>query len=113
MGSGPRLRCRAEAAKLEAHRHYIDIQIPLGGSEGYGWRPTQELTQSVAGYQAERDVEFFHDPASAHIHVRPGEFLILFPEDAHAPLIGNEAEIKKLVFKIAVNPSSTDCKEHS
>ena len=40
----------AEAAKLEAHRHYIDIQIPLGGSEGYGWRPTQELTQSVAGY---------------------------------------------------------------
>ena len=103
----------AEAAKLEAHRHYIDIQIPLDGSEGYGWRPTQELTQSVAGYQAERDVEFFHDRPSAHIHVRPGEFLILFPEDAHAPLIGNEAEIKKLVFKIAVNPSSTDCKEHS
>ncbi len=27
------------------------------------------------------------------IHVAPGEFLILFPEDAHAPLIGNEAEI--------------------
>ena len=23
----------AEAAKLEAHRHYIDIQIPLGGSD--------------------------------------------------------------------------------
>ena len=103
----------AEAAKLEAHRHYIDIQIPLSSSEGYGWRPTQELSQSVAGYQPERDVEFFHDRPSAHIHVRPGEFLILFPEDAHAPLIGNETEIKKLVFKIAVNPSSTDCKEHS
>ena len=80
----------------------------------------RERAQAVAPLEdaeavtlAARIYEEAADWASAHIHVRPGEFLILFPEDANAPLIGNEAEIKKLVFKSAVNPSSTDCKEHS
>jgi beta-galactosidase beta subunit len=50
-------------------------------------------------FDAENDFALYNAPASAYINVQPGEFLIVFPEDAHAPIIG-EGKIKKLIAKI-------------
>lgn len=91
-----------EAAKLEAHRRYIDIQLVLEGDEAMGWKPLADCLNPVDEHSAEKDIRFFHDAPASWITVPPGHFCIFFPEDAHAPLVG-EGVIRKVIFKVAVN----------
>lgn len=86
-------------APLEAHRQYIDIQIVISGTESYGVRDTNRCDNSCDGYDAERDIEFFEDKFENLITLHEGDFAIFFPEDAHAPLIG-EGKVKKMILKI-------------
>jgi YhcH/YjgK/YiaL family protein len=74
-----------EAAKLECHRKYIDIQLVLEGVDEMGWKALADCTQPVSDYK--EDIQFFHDAPSTWIAVPPGAFCIFFPEDAHAPLV--------------------------
>jgi len=90
-----------DQAKLEAHRKYIDIQVVLSGTDEMGWKSTPLCRQSEGGYNDEKDVEFFTDAPKAWIKVDPGAFVIFFPEDAHAPLVG-VGLIHKVVVKVAV-----------
>ena len=86
-------------AKLEAHRQYIDIQYVIAGEEEMGWRPTAECTDIETPYSEEKDILFFNDPAKTWTTVPPGSFVIFFPEDAHAPMVGSGI-IHKVVCKI-------------
>lgn len=90
-----------EAAKLECHRRYIDIQLVLEGVDEMGWKALADCTQPVGDYSAEKDIRFFHDTPAAWIATPPGAFCIFFPEDAHAPLV-NSGNIRKAIFKIEV-----------
>lgn len=65
--------------RLEFHKRYIDVQVPLLKEETMGC--TQE--------------------AKEYFKVRPGQFVLFFPEDAHAPVIG-EGRQRKLVGKIRI-----------
>ncbi|MBI5436993.1 MAG: YhcH/YjgK/YiaL family protein [Nitrosomonadales bacterium] len=94
-----------EAAKLECHRKYIDIQLVLEGVDEMGWKALADCTQPVNDYSAEKDIQFFHDAPASWIAVPPGAFCIFFPEDAHAPLVAT-GNIRKAIFKIAVNPAT-------
>ncbi|MBI5437500.1 MAG: YhcH/YjgK/YiaL family protein [Nitrosomonadales bacterium] len=94
-----------EAAQLECHRKYIDIQLVLEGVDEMGWKALADCTQPVSDYSAEKDIRFFHDAPETWIAVPPGAFCIFFPEDAHAPLVSN-GNIRKAIFKIAVNIAS-------
>ena len=89
-----------EAAKLECHRRYIDIQLVLEGVDEMGWKALADCTQPVSDYSAEKDIQFFHDAPASWIATPPGAFCIFFPEDAHAPLVSN-GNIRKAIFKIA------------
>ena len=80
------LRTEAEQA-LEVHRRYIDIHFPLSGSERVGWSPLEALA-------AESSREPFD--------VVPGQFYIMYPEDAHAPIIGS-GTLRKLVAKVRID----------
>ncbi|MDD3789650.1 MAG: YhcH/YjgK/YiaL family protein [Petrimonas sp.] len=91
----------ASEAKLETHRKYIDIQIPVTREETFGWSALANLKDSVKGYDAENDFELFNDTPTAYVSLLPGEFVIFSPEDGHAPLIG-EGETKKIIIKVAV-----------
>lgn len=91
-----------EAARLEAHRRYIDVQIPLSAAETIGWRPTSLCGAVSKAYAAAADIEFFSDPPSSWITVQPGCFLLLFPHDAHAPL-ACAGQVHKAVFKLAMD----------
>jgi len=93
-------RSRSEA-NLEAHRKYIDIQYVITGDEEMGWKPTADCRISHTPYDAEKDIEFFKDQPDSWNDVPPGSFVIFFPQDAHAPLVG-EGEIHKAILKIAV-----------
>ncbi|HEY5315145.1 MAG TPA: YhcH/YjgK/YiaL family protein [Pirellulales bacterium] len=89
------------AARLEAHRRYIDIQCALGGNDLIGWRPLAACSQVADEYIPERDIIFFQERPDSWFTLRPGAFTILFPEDAHAPLAGAGA-VRKAVFKVAL-----------
>jgi YhcH/YjgK/YiaL family protein len=92
---------RREEAKLECHRKYIDIQFVFGGNDQMGWLPTADCRQPQADYDADKDIRFFDDAPAAWVDTPAGSFCIFFPEDAHAPLVSEQA-IRKVVLKVAV-----------
>lgn len=92
------LRPRSQAA-LEVHDEYIDIQVVLGGTEEFGWSPREALTTPRAEFDKSKDIGFYEDVPKTFYTVREGEFCILMPQDAHAPMLG-EGFVKKLIFKV-------------
>ena len=90
-----------EAAKLEVHRRYIDIQATVSGVEVIGWRPIQSCSEP-GDFDTEADVGFFADAPVSWASVPANSFAIFFPEDAHAPLAGS-GPVSKIVIKIAVD----------
>ena len=88
-------------AKLEVHRKYIDIQYLVSGCDDIGWKNHKLCKNSQGDYNPAIDTELFGDISSAWITIGPGDFAILFPQDAHAPGIG-EGEFHKVVVKAAV-----------
>jgi len=100
MVSKPQARKR-EDARLEAHRKYIDIQYLIAGAEEMGWKSRKTCQKLEAEYDPAKDVELFADAPDTYLAIRPGMFVIFFPEDAHAPLIGS-GEVHKIVIKVAL-----------
>lgn len=92
---------RKEAQRLEFHKNYIDIQVPLLQDETMGWTALSDLGEPDIAYNPERDCGFYTQVAKEYFCVKPGQFTIFFPEDAHAPIIG-EGKQRKLVGKIRV-----------
>lgn len=92
---------KAEDAKLEAHRKYIDVQYIVSGEETMGWAPLSDLANSE-GYDEARDLEFFTDKPEAFVRVPAGTFAVFLPTDAHMPGLGDGA-VHKIIVKIAVN----------
>jgi len=88
-----------EASHLEAHRKYIDIQVVLSGTDEMGWKNKATCRVPHGDYEDAKDVEFFADTPDAWVEVVPGAFTIFFPEDAHAPMIG-QGELHKIVVKV-------------
>ncbi len=89
-----------EAQKLEVHRAYLDVHIPLSGEEVVGWSPLADLTQpSDAPFDAVADFALYSVRPSTYFTVRPGQCLVVYPEDAHAPIIG-QGKLRKLIAKV-------------
>ncbi len=88
-----------QAARLEAHRRYIDIQVTIAGTEHIGWRPLTRCRTPDGPFAADRDVGFFADRPDTWVVVPERHFAIFFPDDAHAPL-GGEGPLKKAVIKV-------------
>lgn len=91
-----------EAAQLECHRKYIDIQLVLDGIDEMGWKPLIDCHAPVSDYNAESDIQFFHDSPASWLATPAGAFCIFFPEDTHAPLVSSQ-HIRKAVFKVALD----------
>lgn len=87
--------------RWEAHRRYADIQILLDGREDIRCAPEGEVGPSTP-YDDARDIEFFESARGTRYALMPGDFLILFPGEPHAPdCPGEGAEFsKKLVVKV-------------
>ena len=89
-------------ARLELHRKYIDIQLLLDGpAEVFGWSEKKDCLTPEADFDEAKDVQFFTDTPQCFYSVGEGQFSILFPEDGHAPMLG-EGHVKKCIFKIAL-----------
>ncbi len=88
-----------EEARLETHNEFIDIQIPLSGTEVMGYTPRAELPEEE--YDADKDITFYAGLAADYLAVEPGMFAIFFPQDAHAPGITPDG-VKKVIVKVKV-----------
>jgi YhcH/YjgK/YiaL family protein len=91
----------ASCAKFECHNKNIDIQLCISGLETIGWKPREKCVIPNGDYNAEKDVQFYNDAPDTFFQLTDGQFAIFFPEDVHAPMIG-EGTIKKLVIKVKI-----------
>jgi YhcH/YjgK/YiaL family protein len=89
------------AEKFECHNKNIDIQVCVHGNETIGWKPRGDCKSPKGEYNEEKDVTFFNDAPDMHFALKDGQFVVFFPEDVHAPMIG-EGPIKKLVLKVKI-----------
>jgi YhcH/YjgK/YiaL family protein len=87
----------------EAHRQHIDLQYVVAGAEVIGYAHLGRLTPGV--YEPARDLLPLAGEGD-YFTLGPGDFMILFPEDAHRPRIaaGAPVPVRKVVIKIAVAP---------
>jgi YhcH/YjgK/YiaL family protein len=89
-----------EEQEFEAHREYADIQILLDGEESILWAPREGLRLSKP-YKP--DAEFYSlIPGATDLVLRPGQFCMFMPDDAHAPCITHETQctVRKAVVKV-------------
>ncbi|MBO4992700.1 MAG: YhcH/YjgK/YiaL family protein [Alistipes sp.] len=90
------------AARLELHRKYIDIQLLLSGpNEVFGWSEKKDCLTAETEFDEQKDIQLFTDIPQCFYSVGEGQFSILFPEDGHAPMLG-EGHVKKCIFKVAL-----------
>lgn len=95
---------KAESAcRMEAHKDYLDIQIPLGADETMGWKAQVDCQDVTQEYDEGKDVEFYADKAVAQFTVPAGHFVVFFPSDAHQPGIAPGKEYRKLIVKSKVD----------
>jgi YhcH/YjgK/YiaL family protein len=88
-------------SKFECHNKNIDIQVCIDGLETIGWKPRQSCNNPNGEYNAEKDVLFYNDKPDMFFQLTNMQFVIFFPEDVHAPMIG-DSNIKKVVIKVKI-----------
>lgn len=93
---------RQEDAKLETHEKYIDIQLVVEGADNIGWRLKSACSEVSKKYDPKTDLQLFGDEPASWLPVGAGMFAILFPEDAHMPMIST-GHVRKVVVKVAVD----------
>lgn len=89
----------AEKQVLELHRAYIDVHILLEGKERIGWKAIEDLETEIKPYEEEGDCALYSGVPTTFVDLLPGQFAIVYPEDPHAPVIG-EGKIRKLIAKV-------------
>ena len=96
-------------AKYEAHRKYIDIQYVIRGSELVGVADREycaKMSSDITPYNEDSDIEFFDcDFADEWQSLNAGEFLVLFPNDAHKPSVSPQKTLSNTVKKVVVKVS--------
>ena len=93
-----------EESFFEAHRRYLDIHIMLQGEERVDVNRPEELT--LTQVQEENDFYAYQGESWHSTVLRPGEFLVVFPEDAHRikVQVGEAKTVSKAVFKVCIQP---------
>lgn len=92
-----------DVSKPEYHKKYIDIQLVASGKEMVGYLPKSDLIIDD-GYDEKKDLGFGQGVPD-FINIKPGLFLIFFPDDVHQPcmMVGESKKVKKVVVKVKVD----------
>ena len=89
-------------AKLEIHRRYFDIHVPVDGDEMIGYLYDTEHAND-ADFNVADDYVLFQSPGMSKVVVKKGEFAIFYPNcGAHAPnkTEGAPCKHRKIVVKV-------------
>ena len=93
------LHADSDQQVLELHHDYIDVHILLEGEEMIGWKALEDLQNETKAYSKEEDCALYSDRPTTYVSLLPGQFVIVYPEDPHAPVIGS-GKIRKLIAKV-------------
>ncbi len=88
--------------KLESHKKYIDIQVPIIGEEYMGYTNINNTSVSES-YNEEKDVMFLNGSVDK-VKADNKTFIIFYPQDAHMPALctNSPLKVKKAIFKILI-----------
>ena len=90
---------------LEAHRDFIDVMYMVEGEELIYVKPTDRLRQIDKPYDASIEALLTRPEGDeTAVLLQQGQFLVLFPQDAHCPAnrAGSET-VKKIICKVKVD----------
>ena len=90
-----------DPARFEFHRRFADVQFVAEGEERVLVAPLAE-TRAAAPFDEAADVGFGSAEGGA-VRLRAGEFLVLFPHEAHQPGVAAETgagKVRKIVVKV-------------
>lgn len=96
----------AQTKDFEAHKKFADVQVIMKGTERIDWADLDTCTEMVSEeYSKGGDIAFYKDPEFvSKVILDEGEFMIMFPEDAHKPCVKPTADasqpVTKIVFKV-------------
>lgn len=93
-----------DKASYEAHRKYADIQYMITGIEKIGVCDYTNCS-TIDEYNEEKDIEFLKcNKEESHQVLNEGDFLILYPQDAHQPSLkyDRNQKVKKVVVKVLI-----------
>ncbi len=83
----------------ESHKKYIDIQFILSGTEDMEYADITAVTETEA-YNDEDDAAL-HEGDGIMLTLKPGDFVVFAPMDAHKPGCGT-GNSKKVIIKVPV-----------
>ncbi len=91
----------------EFHLDYLDIQLMLDGEEYID----VDLNQADPEAATLRKTDFYIPEAPDYrnrVHLKPGDFVVLYPKEAHRALcaVGQPRTVKKAVIKVPVSALS-------
>lgn len=91
-------------AKLfETHKKYIDIQYIISGSEKIYIGDPAGMDVAVEFSEA-KDIAF-HDGRGSAVDMAAGDFMIIWPHEAHCPgcdPVSEAVAVRKIIMKVAV-----------
>lgn len=89
---------------FEAHKKYIDLHYMVKGEEIISIANTSSLIQTTS-YELEKDIAFYDGISDGKYLLKPGLFMVCWPNDAHKVGVMNNTptEVQKIVFKIKIN----------
>ena len=93
------------AAQFEAHEKYIDVMYMVEGEEIIYVKPTEALSTITKEYDPAIDALLAKlDSDAAPVRLTAGSFVVLFPQDAHAPACYDTAPqtVKKIIGKVKI-----------
>ncbi len=92
-------------AIAEAHKKYIDVMCMIEGTETIYVKDTEKLSNITSEYTEENEALLADlDDDMTPIRLEAGSFVILFPQDAHAPgcVADNPQKVKKIIGKVLI-----------
>lgn len=85
----------------EAHRDYLDVHVPIAGTEQIDMAFTSSM--ELEPYQKDGDFQPMQGEKTASLVMQPGDFLVCCPEDAHRTAVaaaGKPETVRKAIFKV-------------
>ena len=95
-----------EVVPCESHVTHIDVMYLADGCETIYVKPAEALSHVTKPYDPQADIMMADlDPDAVPVRVPKGSFIILFPQESHAPgcfADGKAENVKKVVGKILI-----------
>lgn len=94
-----------DGALCEAHQKYVDVMYMVEGEEIIYVKPTDRLRTITRAYDHEADYLLAElDQDATPVRLRAGQFVMLFPQDAHAPGCYDNAPqtVRKIIGKVRI-----------